>query len=264
MRARRREKAQGATLPSVGTVVHAVPDSTQHGDWPLWDFDAHAHSYVEAVDESVSFTGKDSAFFAQRKVEILEELTFGSVGSLAGLSVLDVGCGTGTTDRHLVDHVGSLVGVDVSEEMLALAAEAIPTANFEWYNGEKLPFPDESFDIALTVCVLHHVPTSGRALFVSELHRVTRAGGLVAIFEHNPINPLTRYAVNSCDLDDGVVLVAGREATTYLADAGAAEVTRLDYLFSPFGGALGRSIDSALAHLPLGGQYVASARASHP
>jgi SAM-dependent methyltransferase len=283
VRGRRKQKAGGAPLPAVGTVVHALPDfthqgdrldrdfdahalpdSTQLGDWPIWDFDAHAHEYVEAVDQSVSFTGRDSAFFARRKVEMLEELAFDSAGTLAGLSVLDVGCGTGTTDRHLVDHVGSLIGVDVSEEMLALAAQSVPAASFKWYNGEKLPFPDESFDVAVTICVLHHVPTSGRALLVSELHRVTRAGGLVAIFEHNPINPLTRYAVNSCDLDDGVVLVPGREATSYLTDAGAADVHRLDYLFSPFGGALGRSVDGALSRLPVGGQYVVSARASHP
>jgi SAM-dependent methyltransferase len=263
VRKRRQEAARGMPLPAVGSVVHAPPDSTRQGDWPVWDFDAHAHEYVEAVDQSVSFTGKDSAFFARRKVEMLEELAFRATGSLAGLSVLDVGCGTGTTDRYLVDHVGSLIGVDVSEEMLALARQSVPAASFEWYDGEKLPFPDESFDVAVTICVLHHVPTSGRALFVSELHRVTRAGGLIAIFEHNPVNPLTRYAVNSCDLDDGVVLVRGRQATSYLSAAGAAEVTRSDLLFTPFGGALGRSVDGALARLPVGGQYVVSARASH-
>ena len=211
----------------------------------------------------MSFTGKDSAFFARRKVEMLEEITFRAGFSLDSLSVLDVGCGTGTTDRHLVSHVGSLVGVDVSEEMLALAADTVPGATFEWYNGEKLPFSDESFDVAVAICVLHHVPTSGRALFVSELHRVTRAGGLIAVFEHNPVNPLTRYAVSSCDMDDGVVLVTGRQAEGYLVDAGASEVERADYLFTPFGGSLGRRLDASMSHLPVGGQYVVSARAAH-
>jgi hypothetical protein len=99
---------------------------------------------------------------------------------------------------------------------------------------------------------------------VNELHRVTRPGGLIAIFEHNPLNPLTRHAVNSCDLDAGVVLVRGGTAVTLLREAGATDVVRSDYLFTPLGGTLGRSADRALAWLPLGGQYVVSACARHP
>ena len=264
VRDRRRQQASGVELPPVGTVFHALPSRSAEGDWPVWDFDAHANGYVAAVDQSVSFTGRDSAFFAQRKVEMLKDLAQRSTGPLESLSVLDVGCGTGTTDRYLVDHVGSLVGVDVSEQMLTLAAESVPQASFEWYNGEKLPFPDGTFDAAVTICVLHHVPMSDRAKFVSELHRVTRPGGLVAIFEHNPANPLTRHAVNSCDLDDGVVLVKGRAAKAYLEKSGASEVTRTDFLFTPLGGVPGRSVDGVLGWLPIGGQYVMAARASHP
>jgi ubiquinone/menaquinone biosynthesis C-methylase UbiE len=153
--------------------------------------------------------------------------------------------------------------VDVSREMLVLAARNVPEASYEWYNGDKLPFPDGSFDIAVAICVLHHVPTSVRAKFVAELHRATKDGGLVAVFEHNPLNPLTRHAVNSCELDNGVVLAKGRDVGAYLEAAGAACIERSDFLFTPVGGAIGRSIDGILHRLPLGGQYVASARASH-
>jgi SAM-dependent methyltransferase len=263
VRDRRRQRTATSELPPVGTVFHALPGRAADGDWPVWDFDAHADCYVAAVDQSVSFTGRDSAFFARRKVEMLSGLADRWTGPLEELAVLDVGCGTGTTDRYLVDHVGSLSGVDVSEQMLALAAQSIPRATYEWYNGDKLPFPDGTFDVTVTICVLHHVPTSDRAKFVSELHRVTRPGGLVAIFEHNPANPLTRHAVNSCDLDDGVVLVRGKAAKDYLEQTGATDVTRTDFLFTPLGGATGRALDGALSRLPIGGQYVVSARASH-
>jgi hypothetical protein len=93
---------------------------------------------------------------------------------------------------------------------------------------------------------------------------VTRHRGLIAIFEHNPLNPLTRHAVNSCELDDGVVLVHGRGAATFLREAGASDIDRSDYLFTPLGGLLGRSFDRALEWLPLGGQYIVAARAQHP
>ena len=92
------------------------------------DFDAHAVLYEEAVDQSVSFTRRDSAFFASRKVEVLEAILPSEVGQLRDLSVLDVGCGTGTTDRFLMPRVRTLQGVDVSEEMLAKARVNVPNA----------------------------------------------------------------------------------------------------------------------------------------
>jgi SAM-dependent methyltransferase len=264
LRHRWRTRSERPTGAAVGSVVQTPPSHSATGDWPIWDFDAHAEHYVDSVDRSVSFTRRDSAFFAQRKVELLEEVALRRVGDLGGLRVLDVGCGTGTTDRHLVDHVGSLHGVDVSQAMLLLASRNVPEANYDWYNGEKLPFPDGSFDVTLAICVIHHVPISARNTFVAELHRATMDGGLVAIFEHNPFNPLTRHAVNSCELDDGVILAKGNDVGTYLKAAGARSIERSDFLFTPIGGETGRSIDRILHWLPLGGQYVTSALASHP
>jgi ubiquinone/menaquinone biosynthesis C-methylase UbiE len=213
--------------------------------------------YQDAVDQSVSFTGRDSAFFARRKVEILDTVVQSTVGRLEGLSVLDVGCGTGTTDRFLRERVGSLSGVDVSEEMLIKARSNVKDVDFRWYDGEKLPFPDESFDAVVAICVLHHVPPSNRYKFVNEMVRVTRSNGVVAVFEHNPFNPLTRHAVNSCELDKDAVLLTSRETLGLLEETAEAEPRLRHYLFSPFGGPLGRELDRRLHRLPLGGQYAA-------
>jgi ubiquinone/menaquinone biosynthesis C-methylase UbiE len=221
------------------------------------DFDVFASQYEDAVDQSVSFTGRDSAFFALRKVEVLESIVQSMVGRLEGLSVLDVGCGTGTTDRYLRARVGSLCGVDVSEEMLTKARSNVRDVDYRWYDGEKLPFPDESFDAVVAICVLHHVPMSNRFKFVNEMVRVTRTNGVVAVFEHNPFNPLTRHAVNSCELDKDAVLLTSRESLALLAEAAEAEPRLRHYLFSPFGGSLGRGLDRRLHRLPFGGQYAA-------
>jgi ubiquinone/menaquinone biosynthesis C-methylase UbiE len=224
------------------------------------DFDAHARRYEEAVDQSVSFTRRNSAFYASRKVEVLEEILGPEVGPLQGLSVLDVGCGTGTTDRVLTPRVGRLYGVDVSEEMLAHARINVPDAHFSWYDGEKLPFPDETFDAVTAICVLHHVPISGRFKLVSEMARVAHPEGVVAIFEHNPLNPLTRHAVNSCELDYDAVLLRSRETLELLREAVGSEPRLCNYLFSPLGGPVGLAIDRGLQRLPLGGQYAAWAK----
>jgi SAM-dependent methyltransferase len=221
------------------------------------DFDAHAPGYVGAVDRSVAFTGRDSAFFAARKVELLRSLAAHRVGGLAHSAVLDVGCGTGTTDRLLAGRCASLCGVDVSEEMLAEARAGVPGVEYRWYDGETLPFEDGRFDVVLAICVLHHVPPPERRAFASELARVTRGGGLVAVFEHNPWNPLTRRAVRACPVDEGVVLSSHRSTRELLRGAGVADAAATHYLFSPIGGAPGRAVDRAFSWLPMGGQYVA-------
>ena len=226
------------------------------------DFDGHAVHYEASVDRSVSFTGRDSAFYARRKVEILEDVVRPGLGSLQGLNLLDVGCGTGTTDRYLAPRVRKLHGVDISEEMLVKAQRNVPKAKFAWYDGEKLPFADESFDVVVAICVLHHVPVSNRFKVVSEMVRVTRPEGVVAVFEHNPYNPLTRYAVNTCELDEDAVLLSFRETVGLLQDAADVEPEFRHFLFSPLGGAIGCSLDRHLRNVPLGGQYVAWARRS--
>lgn len=227
------------------------------------DFDAHAVCYEEAVDQSVSFTRRDSAFYASRKVEVLDAILRPEVGPLRDLSVLDVGCGTGTTDRFLMPRVRSLHGVDVSEEMLANARLNVPNADFTWYDGEKLPFPDETFNAVLAICVLHHVPISRRFKFVSEMVRVAHPDGVVAIFEHNPFNPLTRHAVNSCELDYDAVLLRPQETLELLREAAESEPRLCHYLFSPLGGFVGRALDRGLQRLPLGGQYAAWVQRPH-
>ena len=224
------------------------------------DFDSYAVGYEDAVDQSVSFTGRDSAFYARRKVEVLEDVVRPALGSLQGASLLDVGCGTGTTDRFLAPHVRRLHGVDISEEMLARAQRNVPTAQFSWYDGEKLPFTDETFDVVLAVCVLHHVPMSKRFKIVNEMLRVARPGGVVAVFEHNPYNPLTRRAVNACELDHDAVLLAPTETMGFLEEAAEVEPEVRHYLFSPLGGAVGSSLDRYLGRVPFGGQYVAWVR----
>jgi ubiquinone/menaquinone biosynthesis C-methylase UbiE len=220
------------------------------------DFDRYAKGYEDEVDRSVSFTGRNSSFFARRKAEILEEIVRPGLGPLEGLSLLDVGCGTGTTDQVLAPRVRQLHGVDVSEEMLIKAQQNVPGAEFSLYDGGRLPFDDESFDVVVAICVLHHVPKSARQNVVREMMRVIRREGVVAVFEHNPYNPLTRRAVNTCELDRDAVLLPPRETVELLKESGYVEPESRHFLFSPLGGAMGCSLDRRLRNLPFGGQYV--------
>jgi SAM-dependent methyltransferase len=208
------------------------------------------------VDRSISFTGKDADFFAERKVALLRELSELHGRPLDGASVLDVGCGTGSMDQYLVKQALAVTGVDVSEEMVTIAQSSVPDAVFSTFDGKILPYADGSFDVVVAACVLHHVDAPLQGHFVDELRRVLKPRGLVAIFEHNPINPLTRRAVRGCELDRGVTLLGAGQVESLLRSGGLEILGHSYYLFTPFGGPWSLSIDSALRRVPLGGQHV--------
>jgi SAM-dependent methyltransferase len=105
------------------------------------------------------------------------------------------------------------------------------------------------------------VPPAEREAFVEEMRRVTRPGGLVAIFEHNPLNPLTRKAVRDCPFDEDAILLTRGETRRRLAEAGLAEVEAPYIVFFPREGDLRSRVERRLGWLPLGAQYyVASSR----
>ncbi len=128
------------------------------------------------------------------------------------------------------------------------------------FDGVTLPFDAGAYDITFAVCVLHHVEAGSRAALVGEMARVTRPGGLVALYEHNPFNPLTRLAVSRCDFDKGVVLLRPSETRRLLTDAGAHPVESRYIAFFPWEAPSLRRLEQRLARVPLGGQYVVAGR----
>ena len=88
-----------------------------------------------------------------------------------------------------------------------------------------------------------------------ELHRVLRSGGMVAVFEHNPLNPVTVRAVNTCPFDENAILIPPWRMKASVEEAGFQDARIRFRLFVP--GALRRlrPIEAALYWCPLGAQY---------
>jgi SAM-dependent methyltransferase len=221
--------------------------------------DAYASSYEDEIRRSIAFAGQEHEFFVEAKARRLLELAERRLGRLAEASAVDVGCGPGLAHRFLAPRLGELHGTDIAPELLERAREQNPPVIYELSEAGRLPYEDGRFDLTFSICVLHHVAPPDRAAFVAELRRVTRPGGLVVAFEHNPWNPLTRLAVRNCSFDEGVVLLRRGEVRRLLAGAGLERLEDEFLLFTPWRGRAFARLDRALSRLPLGAQYVVAA-----
>ena len=181
------------------------------------------------------------------------------LGDPRELTILDIGCGVGVTDAFLIPEFGQVHGVDVTPGVIDEARAANPTADYQVYDGGRLPFDDASVDVAFAICVVHHVPPADWAAFASEMARVVRPGGLAMLFEHNPLNPLTRRAVNNCEFDEDAVLLGRRTAAGLLTGAGMRVAERKFIVFFPFGAQRLAPVERRLGWLPLGAQYYVAA-----
>jgi ubiquinone/menaquinone biosynthesis C-methylase UbiE len=101
-----------------------------------------------------------------------------------GRSVLDVGCGTGSlaiAAKHRVGPLGTVHGVDASQEMIARARTKAKKAGahvvFAEGVAEALPFEDRQFDAVLSTLMLHHLPSDARQQCAREMGRVLKPGG---------------------------------------------------------------------------------------
>ena len=105
----------------------------------------------------------------------------------AGERVIDIGCGPGLLAFDLAASVGPsgrVSGVDTSTDMLALAGARCaeqPWASFEPGDAVALPYPDHSFDAAVSTQVYEFIADVPAAL--AELHRVICPGGRAVIVD---------------------------------------------------------------------------------
>ena len=221
------------------------------------DFNKTKKTYRGSIEQSISFSGKGLDFFTKVKADCLRKIVSTEFPNSTQLSLLDIGCGHGYIHADLVKFGYKVTGVEVAHEVLPLAREANPKVKYLDYDGTTLPFDDGSFDITLTICVMHHVPPEQWLSFCQEMRRVLRPGGIAVIFEHNPFNPMTRYVVSRNRIDDDAVLLSPRTLCRILQDAEFESIKTRNILFTPFANPIFRALDEKLSWCPLGAQYSA-------
>jgi SAM-dependent methyltransferase len=115
------------------------------------------------------------------KLDVLETLV-----PLADVSIVEAGCGAAHLARELVSRhpTTEVVGIEVDERQLAKnLLTSVARRRFEKAGAQAIPFPDASFDGALMLKSLHHLPVPLMDQALDELARVLHPGGWLYVSE---------------------------------------------------------------------------------
>ncbi|KAA3632534.1 MAG: class I SAM-dependent methyltransferase [Proteobacteria bacterium] len=119
-----------------------------------------------------------------------------------GQHALDVACGTGVLTRELAARVGSrgsTFGVDINEDMLAVARRNHPGIEWRPGNAESLPFADDTFDAVCSQFGLMFFDDRERS--VNEMSRVAKPGATMAVAVWDRLENTPGYAAAAALLE---------------------------------------------------------------
>jgi len=140
--------------------------------------------------EKAALRGEPSYVWRAGQERRLEMLLRAAGERLRG-RVLENGCGVGMYVQHLEPHAGVVVGLEYDYERAVQARGS--SAHIVSAAGERLPFPDQAFDVILSHEVLEHVQDDQAAL--AEMARVLRPAGRAVIFVPNRGYPFETHGI---------------------------------------------------------------------
>jgi SAM-dependent methyltransferase len=221
-------------------------------------FDAYAEEYAVLHRENVAVSGEQPVYFATYKLRCIERL----VGPEFNGPVLDYGCGIGSLTEQLCTRFSDVHGFDPSLRSIAAARDraAVPSAR---YCSDLAEVPDGHFGLLVMSGVLHHVhPSEREAVLRCAIRKLRASDGRLVVFEHNPLNPLTRRAVAQCPFDDDAILLGPWQARALLRRSGLRDVRLQFIVFLPRALSAFRWLEPHLGAVPLGAQVMLVGKAA--
>jgi SAM-dependent methyltransferase len=226
------------------------------------EFDKFADEYLAIHTENLKLSGEKPDYFARYKIDELRR-RWTREKRPEPRAILDFGSGVGASLPHLARAfpTAALTAIDVSERSLEISKARYPELGRRvLYSGAgELPLEAGGFDLIFTACVFHHIDAEQHVELFTQLRKRLRPGGVFVVWEHNPVNPVTRYIVATCPFDENAVLIPGPVLKSRLRAAGFPKVDVRYTGFFPHALAALRPAEPWLAWLPVGAQHYALA-----
>ncbi len=104
-----------------------------------------------------------------------------------GMTVLDVGCGTGTQLKYYQEAGCRVFGIDQSPSMLQAAQKRLGgSANLLEGDASNMPYADKKFDLIIISMALHEMPSAVRSAVIKESKRTLDEGGRLLLIDFHP------------------------------------------------------------------------------
>ena len=157
-----------------------------------------------------------------------------------GMTVLDLGCGTGTLTLMIkrAHPNADVTGLDGDPQVLDIARDKSRGVNIQWDEGlaSSLPYPDSVFDRVVTSLVIHHLVTDDKRLAFKEIYRVLKPHGELHLVDFGPphssltrlIRKFMRGFEEADDNLDGLI-------PRFIKEAGFGSVNETEHFTTIFG-----------------------------
>lgn len=134
-----------------------------------------AEAWVESAKAYIDFQDAGD----RHRTLLLDPVMLRLCGDVAGLDVIDIGCGEGRFSRMLGARAARVTGVDLTPGLVEAARARDPLGGYVLGSADALPFADARFDLAISYVMLVDVVDFRAA--ISESARVLRPGGLLVV-----------------------------------------------------------------------------------
>lgn len=216
------------------------------------NFDIYAKTYRETLSSCLEGFGKHDAFFDILKVDSVKRWV---INDSYTYEILDFGCGIGKLTCLLAKNFqrSIIYGYDISKKSLCVARKENAAIKNVYFIDNLLA--ETRYDIIIAANIFHHIIPGERIKILREIKKLLKPQGKIVFFEHNPLNPFTRYIVKICPFDVGAKLIRRHELIKTIESSGFKIEVKHYILFFPWLSRVFREIERWLRHIPVGAQY---------
>jgi SAM-dependent methyltransferase len=221
------------------------------------NFDKFVNIYDKLLEEKTKFFSEHN-YFAKIKVHLaLRNL---ELSGFKRINILEFGCGTGRNIKYLkkyfANYNATIEVCDISKKSLKYVRNLHPKIRYFSCKEPNYYFDYlEKYDIIFIAGVYHLININDRLSATINILRMLKKNGQVIIFEHNPLNFITRKIVNSCEYDDDAILLRPSELINYYKKLDLILLKKRYYLLIPPKLFFLRFLEYFFSSIPLGGQY---------